>query len=92
VGVTVGIRVYEGTPLAQTVPPPTEPYFYLEPAIAPEIFALLDRQIAGDPRFLFFDPTRPNRNYNYNANTRLVEAIAQGHRGAYWDILRRLDQ
>lgn len=92
VGVTVGIRVYEGTPLAQTLPPPTEPYFYLEPTIAPEIFALLDRQIAGDPRFLFFDPTRPNLNYNYNANTRLIEAIAQGHRGAYWDILRRLDQ
>ncbi len=91
-GVTVGLRVYEGTPLARVLPPPAaEPSTYLEPGLASRIFDLLDRLIAGDRRFLFFDPTRPDRNYNYNANQRLVEAIQQGHRGAYWDILQRLD-
>jgi hypothetical protein len=28
--------------------------------------------------------------HNYNDNTELVEAIRQGARGAYWDILRQL--
>jgi hypothetical protein len=38
-------------------------------------------------RFLFFDPTRPKKNYNYSANSVLCEAIEKGARGAYWDIL-----
>jgi hypothetical protein len=67
----------------------TDPFFFLEPQIADTIFPLLDRLIAGDPRFLFFDPTKPAQNYNYNANALLVEAIREGYRGAYWDILRR---
>ena len=29
-------------------------------------------------------------NYNYSDNTILVRAIANGARGAYWDILRKL--
>jgi len=32
----------------------------------------------------------PKTGYNYNANQALVNAIAAGARGAYWDILRRL--
>ncbi len=62
---------------------------FLEPEVAPFIFELLDGLIGDDRRFLFFDPTRADRNYNYNANQRLVDAIGQGYRGAYWDILRR---
>ena len=30
-------------------------------------------------------------NYNYNANAELERAIAEGERGAYWDILRLRD-
>ena len=99
VGVSVGVRVYPGTELAAMVgeekgglvggPDPDEPLFFLEPEVAPYIFPVLEALINHDPRFLFFDPSRPERNYNYNANQRLVEAIAQGYRGAYWDILRR---
>jgi len=32
----------------------------------------------------------PYADYNYNENQPLVDAIAAGARGAYWDILRRL--
>jgi radical SAM superfamily enzyme YgiQ (UPF0313 family) len=70
----------------------SEPLFFLEPNVAPFCFSLLDDLIGDDPRFLFFDPAKPDRNYNYNANQRLVEAIEAGYRGAYWDILRRLSE
>jgi tryptophan 2-C-methyltransferase len=36
------------------------------------------------------DDRRPQKGYNYNDNQPLVDAIAAGARGAYWDILRRL--
>ena len=68
----------------------TEPLYYIEPDVAPFIFELLDALIGDDERFFFFDPSRPERNYNYNANQRLTEAIRNGHRGAYWDILGKV--
>jgi len=92
-GVSVGVRVYPGTELARrlAIPEqdPREPLFFLEPGIAPFVFDLLDRLIGEDSRFLFFDPSKPGLNYNYNANQRLIDLIAGGQRGAYWDILRR---
>jgi radical SAM superfamily enzyme YgiQ (UPF0313 family) len=87
VGVSVGVRLYPGTELSARLPP--QPDFFIEPAVAAFVFPLLDSLIGDDRRFLFFDPSRPDRNYNYNANQRLIDAIAQGCRGAYWDILRR---
>lgn len=98
VGVSIGVRVYPGTELARRVrnqpglvggDGASSPLYFLEPAIASSVFEYLDTLIAGDPRFLFFDPSRPERNYNYNANLRLARAIGEGFRGAYWDILRR---
>lgn len=101
VGVAVGVRVYPCTPLAkwlESLPEkngliygndPVDPVFFLEPNVAPFIFEFLDQLIGGDQRFFFFDPSRPERDYNYNANERLIEAIQGGYRGAYWDILRR---
>ncbi len=92
VGVSVGVRVYPGTELARQLPESDEePHFFLEPQVAPFVFELLDTLIGDDRRFLFFDPSRPDRNYNYNANQRLIEAIGRGFRGAYWDILRRCE-
>jgi hypothetical protein len=102
VGVALGVRVYPGTELAGLVlgggskdgllgeGDGTEPLFFMEPAVEPFIFELLDGLIGEDERFFFFDPSRPDRNYNYNANQRLEDAIKEGYRGAYWDILRRL--
>jgi radical SAM superfamily enzyme YgiQ (UPF0313 family) len=101
VGVAVGVRVYPGTELADLTMQeelregleggehPSKPLFFIEPGVAPFAFELLDELIGGDRRFFFFDPSRPDRNYNYNANQLLVEAIQNGYRGAYWDILRR---
>jgi hypothetical protein len=101
VGVAVGVRVYPGTPLAamaaegllaaglQGCETPDDPRFFLEPAVAECIYPLLAQLIGDDERFFFFDPTRPEANYNYNANTVLNDALAAGARGAYWDILLR---
>lgn len=101
VGVAAGVRVYPGTELSKMVDhghlanglsggnDPQNPIFFMEPAVADTIFPLLNRLIGDDERFFFFDPDRPRQNYNYNANQLLVEAIARGYRGAYWDILRR---
>jgi radical SAM superfamily enzyme YgiQ (UPF0313 family) len=99
-GVSLGVRVYPGTGLASTVASDEyaaglsggkdlfDPLFFLEPQIAPFVFDWLNTLIGDDKRFLFFDPSRPKQNYNYNSNQRLVEAIQQGYRGAFWDILR----
>ncbi len=103
VGVSLGVRVYPGTELASRIlrenrssglsgggaDDLVHPVFYVDPAIAPDLSGLLEQRVGDDERFLFFDPDRPRRNYNYNANRLLEEAIREGHRGAYWDILRR---
>ncbi|MBN1901758.1 radical SAM protein [Candidatus Sumerlaeota bacterium] len=104
VGVVVGVRVYPGTKLEQIIKSmqyekreiafddPEKPVVFLEPAIESFVFELVDELIGEDDRFLFFDPTKPDKNYNYNANEVLVNAIKKGYRGAYWDILRRYSQ
>jgi radical SAM superfamily enzyme YgiQ (UPF0313 family) len=104
VGVALGVRVYPGTELASLVKREAlkpglsggnnlaKPLFFMEPAVASFASELLDQLIGDDKRFFFFDPSRPSKNYNYNANQVLVEAIRNGHRGAYWDILRKLVQ
>ena len=101
-GVALGVRIYPGTALGRMIEEgylkegligggkPTEPLFYLEPRITPFASGLLDELIGDDKRFFFFDPRRPDRNYNYHANQVLIDAIGKGHRGAYWDILRRI--
>jgi radical SAM superfamily enzyme YgiQ (UPF0313 family) len=99
VGVTVGVRVYPGTPLAGLLARKRsrrgltggngEPLFFLEPAVRPWIASFLEERIGVDERFLFFNPENDRLNYNYNANEALIEAIRKGARGAYWDILRK---
>ena len=75
-----------------------KPNFYVSPALGEEPARLVRDLIAGDRRF--FEPADagpkptvvgdPYAGYNYNQNQALVDAIAAGARGAYWDILRRL--
>ena len=73
-----------------------QPTFYVSPALGEHPARLVRELIAGDLRF--FEPATPEAeaipaagaSYNYNENQPLVEAIAAGARGAYWDILRRL--
>lgn len=100
VGISLGVRVYRGTQLERTLrgkpaglsggERPADPLYYLEPAVAGCAAGEIDRLVGDDPRFLFLDPSRKERNYSYDANRVLEEAIRQGERGAYWDILRRV--
>lgn len=94
VGIALGVRIYPGTELNAKIGggDSFDPVFFLEPQIAPFVFDWLSNLIGEDRRFLFLDPTRPEQNYNYNANQRLVDAIRDGYRGAYWDILRLCEE
>ncbi|MDH7500663.1 MAG: hypothetical protein QHH30_09820, partial [candidate division NC10 bacterium] len=66
------------------------PVFYLSSALGEDIDDYIDSLIGGDVRFLFGNRKKVDRNYNYNDNSLLVKAIAEGYRGAFWDILRRI--
>jgi radical SAM superfamily enzyme YgiQ (UPF0313 family) len=102
IGIALGLRVWPGTEIAEMVlkPPytsglvggvdPTNPLYFLEPAAADHIADWVDAMVGYDPRFLFFNPKDAAKNYNYNDNRPLIEAIQNGYRGAYWDILRRI--
>jgi radical SAM superfamily enzyme YgiQ (UPF0313 family) len=101
IGVSTGVRVYPGTLLQAQIESRgikkglvegkslSDPVFFMDTGMGDRIFSILDRLIGNDRRFFFFDPTKPDRNYNYNSNIRLINAIQKGYRGAYWDILRR---
>jgi len=102
VGVSLGVRLYPGTALTRHVEQddpghgilgaddPAGQLYFVDPAVADSASDLLEELIGGDPRF-FFAPSGPDRGYNYSGNQPLVDAIRAGHRGAYWDILRRID-
>ncbi|MBN1441116.1 MAG: radical SAM protein [Planctomycetes bacterium] len=77
-----------------------QPTFFISEHLGSRPSALVRELIGGDPRFFAPAPdpdeapaTPPggDTSHNYNDNLRLVEAIAAGARGAYWDILRRMD-
>lgn len=67
------------------------PTFFISPALGEQPARLIRDLIGGDGRF--FAPTddlgEPGTDHNYNDNQPLVNAIAAGARGAYWDILRQ---
>ena len=73
-----------------------QPTYYLSSALGPHPARLVRELIGADPRF--FPPEEDQSgpaahaasDHNYNDNRVLVDAIAAGARGAYWDILRRL--
>jgi len=68
------------------------PIFYLSPQLGTprQAAGFLQEAIDGDKRF-FFGGSGRESDYDYDDNQVLVEAIATGERGAYWDILRRLE-
>ena len=93
VGVSLGVRVYPGTQLAAMLDKneadALEPEYYVSPKLGAEPLDFLRELIGDDKRFLL--PVGDDeQDYNYNDNTVLQNAIARGHRGAYWDILRKL--
>jgi len=69
------------------------PLFYLSAELGDDVPQYLEKLIDSDQRFLFMKPPQAgDMNYNYNDNRCLVEAIRQGYRGAFWDILRRVSE
>ena len=68
------------------------PVFYLSAELGEDASQYLEGLIGGDKRFMFMSGGSSNSNYNYNANAVLVDAIRDGYRGAFWDILRRLGE
>ena len=68
------------------------PVFYLSEDLGEDPASYLAEVVGGDRRFFFPSPEDLRRNYNYNDNQLLVQAIGKGYRGAFWDILRRLSE
>jgi hypothetical protein len=108
VGISLGIRIYAGTYFGKTLKKKDRvsgsgffgtmsdgllrPLFYLSPELGEGVQEFVRGLVAGDVRF-FFGGTEPiDENYNYNDNTKLIQAISKGYRGAFWDILRRVEE
>ena len=66
------------------------PVYYIASSLGDRPAQRVKDIIAGDERF--FEPMDEQglENYNYNDNQPLVDAIRNGARGAYWDILQRM--
>lgn len=67
-----------------------KPIYYLSNELGEDIEEYLKTLIAGDNRFFFGSSEQIDSNYNYNENSQLMQAIREGYRGAFWDILRKL--
>jgi radical SAM superfamily enzyme YgiQ (UPF0313 family) len=73
-----------------------KPTFYISQTLGQNPARVIKDLIAGDTRF--FEPMEEadaaeevvSTDHNYNENIALAEAIKQGARGAYWNILRNL--
>jgi radical SAM superfamily enzyme YgiQ (UPF0313 family) len=68
------------------------PIYYCDISLGENVEDWLHGLVGDDPRFLLGRRTEANPDYNYNDNPELIEAIKSGHRGAYWDILRRVSE
>ncbi|HEX9050413.1 MAG TPA: B12-binding domain-containing radical SAM protein [Anaeromyxobacter sp.] len=83
VGVTLGLRLYRGTPLADALAPPGRPAragvraadpellgpsFFVEEALGHDVGAWLSALLAGDPRFLFLGAAGAGDGASYNYN------------------------
>ncbi len=68
------------------------PIFYLSSLLGDNAPSFVSELIDNDERFFFVSPDEVDQNYNYNDNSLLANAIKEGYRGAFWDILRRLSE
>jgi len=108
VGISLGVRIYPGTYFGEVLGGKMrvsaegffgdlhgdmlKPLYYLSPDLGDDIDGFIRELIAGDSRFFFGGSDDVGENYNYNDNSKLVQAIKQGYRGAFWDILRRVEE
>jgi radical SAM superfamily enzyme YgiQ (UPF0313 family) len=97
IGTSYGIRVYPGTAFHEYLknsgyPLPSSllrPHFYLNETIRAGIDEFIKELVKGDERFYFNSREESNQNYNYNANKVIEDAIKDGFRGAFWDVLAK---
>jgi len=68
------------------------PIYFCEASLGQDVEDWLEALVGGDPIFLLARRTDAHPDYNYNDNPQLTEAIRKGHRGAFWDILRRVSE
>jgi radical SAM superfamily enzyme YgiQ (UPF0313 family) len=68
-----------------------KPIFYLSSKLGDRPHEFVRELVGGDPRFFMGESGDAPENYNYNDNTALVKAIRGGYRGAFWDIMRRVE-
>ena len=68
------------------------PVFYCSHLLGKGWESYLEGLIDGDPRFFLPIREAPATNYNYNENQILVDALNKGHKGAFWDILYRIQE
>ncbi|HPA46299.1 MAG TPA: radical SAM protein [bacterium] len=66
------------------------PVYYVSHSLGENIDSFFHDLVKDDNRFLFGGTEQTGQNYNYNDNSVLAQAIRNGARGAFWDILRRL--
>jgi len=103
VGISMGVRIWPGTPLAEAVASGvlsegchpdavhdlSDPVFYLSPQLGSDPLSLVDELAGGDSRFLILSKPSEQQSYNYADDDDLARLIQAGARGAYWDIIRR---
>ncbi len=68
------------------------PVFFVSHEMGPGWQDHLSALVGNDTRFLLPRRESGRSNYNYNENAVLVKAIREGHRGAFWDVLRRVQE
>ncbi|MCX6383182.1 MAG: radical SAM protein [Actinobacteria bacterium] len=68
-----------------------KPIFYISEEIGKDIVEYTNSLVSGDKRFFIGATDNSDKNYNYNENLRLQEAIKNGYRGAFWDILQQIN-
>ena len=68
-----------------------KPVFYLSEKIGKDLIGYANSLVSDDKRFFIGASDEFDKNYNYNENIRLQRAIKGGCRGAFWDILLKLN-
>jgi tryptophan 2-C-methyltransferase len=68
-----------------------KPIFYISEEIGKDIVEYTYNLVYGDKKFFIGATEKEEKNYNYNENLRLQEAIKKGYRGSFWDILEQIN-
>jgi len=68
-----------------------KPVFYISEKIGRDIAEYTNNLVSCDKRFFIGATDKSDKNYNYNENLKLQEAIKKGYRGAFWDILQQIN-